>query len=50
VGGVQLCITIIGTFGVQAFKLAVLALAPFGRVISPKEEAGPSVGSTALAA
>jgi uncharacterized membrane protein YccF (DUF307 family) len=40
VGGVILCITIIGIpFGVQAFKFAGLALAPFGRVIVTEEEA-----------
>ena len=34
VGGVILCITIIGIpFGIQAFKLGVLALWPFGREI-----------------
>ena len=39
-GGVILCITIIGIpFGIQAFKFAVLALAPFGRTIVPEAEA-----------
>ena len=34
IAGLVLCITIIGIpFGVQAFKLSVLALWPFGRVI-----------------
>jgi len=34
VGGIILCITIIGIpFGIQAFKLGVLALWPFGREI-----------------
>ena len=34
VAGVLLCITIIGIpFGIQAFKLSVLALWPFGRTI-----------------
>jgi uncharacterized membrane protein YccF (DUF307 family) len=34
VGGLILCITIIGIpFGIQAFKLGVLALWPFGREI-----------------
>jgi uncharacterized membrane protein YccF (DUF307 family) len=34
VGGIVLCITIIGIpFGVQSFKLGVLALWPFGREI-----------------
>jgi uncharacterized membrane protein YccF (DUF307 family) len=41
VGGVILCISIIGIpFGIQAFKFAALALAPFGRTIVPKTEAG----------
>jgi uncharacterized membrane protein YccF (DUF307 family) len=35
VAGVLLCMTIIGIpFGVQAFKLSVLALWPFGRFVS----------------
>ena len=39
-GGVLLCITIIGIpFGVQAFKLAALAIAPFGRTIVREDEA-----------
>ena len=34
VGGVVLCITIIGIpFGVQCFKIAVLALLPFGKEV-----------------
>jgi len=34
--GILLCITIIGIpFGIQSFKLATLALWPFGRVIVP---------------
>jgi uncharacterized membrane protein YccF (DUF307 family) len=50
VGGVVLCITIIGIpFGVQAFKFAVLALAPFGRIIVTEGEARSVRGSTALA-
>lgn len=37
-GAVLLCITIIGIpFGVQCFKLAGLAVAPFGREIREKE-------------
>lgn len=33
-GGLVMCITIIGIpFGIQAFKLSVLALWPFGREI-----------------
>ena len=36
VAGVVLCITIIGIpFGIQAFKLSVFALWPFGRVVAP---------------
>jgi uncharacterized membrane protein YccF (DUF307 family) len=50
VGGVVLCITIIGIpFGVQAFKFAALALAPFGRIIVTEGEARSMSGSTALA-
>lgn len=34
VGGIALCLTIIGIpFGIQSFKLAVLALWPFGQTI-----------------
>ncbi len=37
-GGLLLCITIIGIpFGIQCFKLAGLAAAPFGREIREKE-------------
>ena len=40
-GGILLCITIIGIpFGFQSFKLAGLALAPFGREIREKEPPG----------
>jgi uncharacterized membrane protein YccF (DUF307 family) len=50
VGGVVLCITIIGIpFGVQAFKFAALALAPFGRMIVTEGEARSLEGRTALA-
>lgn len=36
-GGLILCVTIIGIpFGVQCFKLAVLALLPFGKEVSDK--------------
>jgi uncharacterized membrane protein YccF (DUF307 family) len=39
VAGVLLCITIIGIpFGIQAFKLAVLSLWPFGREIVDVDE------------
>ncbi len=35
-GGVGLCLTIVGIpFGVQAFKLSLLALLPFGKEIVP---------------
>ena len=37
-GGLLLCITIVGIpFGIQCFKLAGLALAPFGREVREKE-------------
>jgi uncharacterized membrane protein YccF (DUF307 family) len=50
VGGVVLCITIIGIpFGVQAFKFAALALAPFGRIIVTAGEVRSVSGSTAVA-
>jgi uncharacterized membrane protein YccF (DUF307 family) len=40
-GGILLCLTIIGIpFGVACFKLAGLALAPFGREIREKEPPG----------
>jgi len=39
VAGALLCITIIGIpFGIQAFKLSVLSLWPFGRVIVPSRD------------
>lgn len=42
--GAVLCITIIGIpFGVQAFKLSVLALWPFGRMIVD-DDAGSAAG------
>ena len=45
-GGIILCITIIGIpFGIQCFKLAGLALAPFGREIREKE---PPSGALAV--
>lgn len=44
-GGILLCITIIGIpFGIQCFKLAGLAVAPFGREIREKEPPGGAVG------
>ncbi|NIM71129.1 MAG: YccF domain-containing protein [Xanthomonadales bacterium] len=40
-GAVLLCITIIGIpFGIQCFKLALLAIAPFGQEIREKEPPG----------
>lgn len=43
-GALLLCITIIGIpFGIQCFKLAGLALAPFGREIREKEPPGGAV-------
>jgi len=40
-GAILLCITIIGIpFGLQCFKLAGLALAPFGREVREKEPPG----------
>ncbi len=50
-GGVLLCITIIGIpFGIQSFKFAGLALAPFGRVIVSRTEADSLSQPTAQAA
>lgn len=43
IGGLALCITIIGIpFGIQCFKLSLLGLVPFGRVIID----GPSATGT----
>jgi len=43
-GAVLLCITIIGIpFGVQCFKLAALAVAPFGQEIREKQPPGGAV-------
>jgi len=43
-GAVLLCITIIGIpFGIQCFKLAALAVAPFGQEIREKEPPGGAV-------
>ena len=45
-GGIFLCVTIIGIpFGIQCFKLAGLALMPFGREIREKE---PPSGALAV--
>ncbi len=39
VAGLLLCITIIGIpFGVQSFKLSLLALWPFGQTVVPSED------------
>lgn len=41
VSGLLLCVTIIGIpFGIQAFKLALLALWPFGRTTVPAGDSG----------
>ena len=46
--GLILCITIIGIpFGIQAFKLSLLALWPFGRVIVPTSTAYSSYNTRA---
>lgn len=43
-GGILLCITIIGIpFGIQCFKLAILAAAPFGRVIRETQPPGGAI-------
>jgi uncharacterized membrane protein YccF (DUF307 family) len=43
-GGILLCITIIGIpFGIQCFKLSLLAAAPFGREIREKEPPGGAI-------
>ncbi len=43
-GGIMLCLTIIGIpFGIACFKLAGLALAPFGREIREKEPPGGAI-------
>jgi len=45
-GAILLCITLIGIpFGIQCFKLAGLALAPFGREVREKE---PPSGALAV--
>ena len=44
IGALILCLTIIGIpFGVQCFKLAGLAIAPFGREVREKEPPGGCV-------
>ncbi len=43
-GGIILCITVIGIpFGIQCFKLAGLALMPFGAEVREKEPPGGAV-------
>jgi len=43
-GALLMCLTIVGIpFGVQCFKLAGLAIAPFGRVVREKEPPGGCV-------
>lgn len=43
-GGILLCLTIVGIpFGIACFKLAGLALAPFGREIREKEPPGGAI-------
>ncbi|MCX6522589.1 MAG: YccF domain-containing protein [Actinobacteria bacterium] len=43
ISGAVLCLTIIGIpFGIQAFQLALLALAPFGKKIVRTDEVGRS--------
>jgi uncharacterized membrane protein YccF (DUF307 family) len=43
-GGILLCITIIGIpFGLQCFKLAGLAVAPFGAEVREKEPPGGAI-------
>ena len=52
IAGAILCITIVGIpFGIQAFKLSVLALWPFGRtVLSPAEASTAGVAGLAVPA
>jgi len=46
IGGILLCLTIIGIpFGVQVFKLAVLALFPFGREIVTRPTSSGALGT-----
>lgn len=46
VSGILLCVTIIGIpFGIQSFKLSVLALWPFGRTVVDDQMAGVVVGA-----
>jgi uncharacterized membrane protein YccF (DUF307 family) len=51
VAGVLLCITIIGIpFGIQAFKLSVLALWPFGRSIVSVDSLGAGTAAITVPA
>ena len=51
VAGILLCITIIGIpFGIQAFKLSVLALWPFGRHIIEPGERSSAAGALGVPA
>ncbi|MGL4949727.1 MAG: YccF domain-containing protein, partial [Anaeroplasmataceae bacterium] len=44
IGGVVLCITIIGIpFGLQAFKLGKLSLAPFGKEVNTNFDKHPII-------
>lgn len=46
IAGIFLCLTIIGIpFGIQVFKLASLALWPFGREVRNKEQASGCVST-----
>ena len=39
IAGLLMCITIIGIpFGIQAFKMSVLALWPFGQTVVPEDQ------------
>jgi len=43
-GGLLICLTIVGIpFGVQAMKLGLATLSPFGREIVPNEHAGKPI-------
>ena len=49
IAGVVLCVTIIGIpFGIQAFKLSVLALWPFGRTIVEADALTAQPGAIAV--
>jgi uncharacterized membrane protein YccF (DUF307 family) len=43
-GGLVICLTIVGIpFGVQAMKLGIATMTPFGRKIVPNENAGKTI-------